>query len=259
MAKTPVRAKSATSARPDATLFALVEECLEVEARHRAAGDILMIADERKNEPKPPREVLRTESDLQLNLFVGSSLGSPYSEDEIKALRVFCRSNARSNISSNDRVDAYFRALAIIRAWAAWQDKIREEEERSGYAKAEAADIALADEHDALLSQIALARPTAAMRHGWMGMRGTISPESFRNYGRRFTPAAVFLWNSFDGARSVFDLRQAEFCRRSVGLLQRDGFESYLLQVSRIETAGVAPAHLYFHHHQIMRSRKYSL
>jgi hypothetical protein len=160
MSKTPLRAKSATSARPDATLFALVEQCLEVEARHRAAGDILMIADERKNEPKPPREVLRTESDLQLGLFVGSSLGCPYSDAEIKALRVFCRSNARSNIASNDRVDAYFRALAIIRAWAAWQDKIREEEERSGYAKAEAADIALADEHDELLSQIALARPT---------------------------------------------------------------------------------------------------
>ena len=154
------RSSAATHPAADATLLALVKECLEVEARHRAAEDQLIIAEERRNEPKPPREVLRTETDLQLGLFVGSSLGSPYSETEIKALRVFCRSQALTNIACNEKTDAYFRAVAIIRAWATWQDSIRQEEERSGYAKAEAIDRALADEHDALLSQIALARPT---------------------------------------------------------------------------------------------------
>jgi len=87
-------------------------------------------------------------------------LGSPYSETEIKALRVFCRSHAHTNIASNEETSAYFRAVEILRGWANWQGDVRQEEERSGYAKAEAVDRALADEHDALLSQIALARPT---------------------------------------------------------------------------------------------------
>jgi hypothetical protein len=161
MRKPSVRGSSAaTHPAADATLLALVKACLEIEARHRAAEDHLIIAEERRKEPKPPREVLRTEADLQLGLFVGSSLGSPYSETEIKALRVFCHSHAHTNIASNEETSAYFRAVEILRGWATWQGDVRQEEERSGYAKAEAVDRALADEHDALLSQIALARPT---------------------------------------------------------------------------------------------------
>src|SRR5450432_2665100 len=161
MRKPSVRGSSAaTHPAADATLLALVKDCLEVEARHRAAEDQLIIAEGRRHEPEPPREVLRTEADLQLGLFVGSSLGSPYIEAETKALRVFCRSHAHTNIASNEETSAYFRAVEILRGWAAWQGDVRQEEERSGYAKAEAVDRALADEHDALLSQIALARPT---------------------------------------------------------------------------------------------------
>src|SRR5450631_417122 len=109
MRKPSVRGSSAaTHPAADATLLALAKECLEIEARHRAAEDHLIVAEERRHEPKPPREVLRTEADLQLGLFVGSSLGSPYSEAEIKALRVFCRSHAHTNIASNEETSAYF-------------------------------------------------------------------------------------------------------------------------------------------------------
>jgi hypothetical protein len=119
----------------------------------------LEIAEERKNAPETPRKILRTESDLRLNLFVGSSPSQPYSKTEIEALRIFCRSEGRTDIQKQGNVDAYFRALTIIRTWADWQDNIRREEERSGYAQAEAADCAIADEHAALLSQIALMEP----------------------------------------------------------------------------------------------------
>jgi hypothetical protein len=144
----------------DAALFALVRQSLEIEARHKASQDRVSVAEDERNVPATPREVLRTEKDLRLNLFVGSPLGCPYDKDEIKALRVFCRTQGRAEMECRTDIEAYTRAMEILRAWAPWRENVHWEEKRSGYAKAAAEDWAIADEHDAILSQIALTRPT---------------------------------------------------------------------------------------------------
>jgi hypothetical protein len=157
-------ARTMSKAKPpehnDATLIALVNECIAAEAELDKRNDAMDKAECQQRGISPPHAVLRTEADFQLGLFAGrDGIGKPYDIDDIKLLRPLVRRKNRETCSTIASFKEGQRADDILEQWRDWQDAIATEETESGYRAASAARHAAADEHDRLLGKLARMLP----------------------------------------------------------------------------------------------------
>jgi hypothetical protein len=63
-------------------------------------------AEDRKQDVPTPAALPRTHEDAEMRLFVGSSIGGCYSIEDIGALRIFCRHEARQSPFEVDATQA---------------------------------------------------------------------------------------------------------------------------------------------------------
>ncbi len=119
---------------PDAAIFALVEQGVTVVKELDEASAIVDQASERCRHVAPPPDILCTEEDRRLGLYVGNRAGAVYGREDIPVLRAFVRRNAIMDGTTD--IVAWKRACDILNALRDLKDENAREALKSGMTEA---------------------------------------------------------------------------------------------------------------------------
>jgi len=137
---------------PDAAIFALVDRYIAVAKALEETGAVSDEAEGRAKCVANPPVIIRTERDRQLELFVGNRVGTPYGQEDVRALRALVR--ACSWTANAEEAEAYDRAYKVLDALRDLKEKEARERTESGLIEATRRCHAALDAHSALAEQL---------------------------------------------------------------------------------------------------------